>query len=307
MGGREGADEVAGQGAAEAGGDNAGLARLRGLVETLRGPGGCPWDQAQTHASLCPFILEEAREVVAAVDGGDPAALCEELGDVLLQVLLHARLAEEAGAFTITDVLSGLETKLIRRHPHVFGERRARDAADAQRIWDGVKRAEAGADPGGGWLDRVPRSGGALAEAHGLGRRAAEVGLDWPDPRAAWTKVEEERGEFLEAWDGAAPGAGAAGAPAGPVEEELGDLLLALASVARLLGLDAELTLARANDKFRRRFAAVEASFAAGGGVEAMRRAGAAGLDQAWRRAKLDPLPAPARPPGGSDSEMGIR
>lgn len=265
------------------------LARLHDLVRTLRGPEGCPWDRAQTHVSLCPYVLEEAREVVAAVDGGDPAALCDELGDMLLQVLLHARLAEEAGSFTLADVLCGLERKLIRRHPHVFARQEAIDAGDAERLWDDVKRVE-GEPCAGGWLDRVPRVGGALAEAHGLGRRAAAAGLDWADPRAAWGKVEEERAEFLEAWGDAAPAPARGGTDGmGPVAEELGDLLLALASVARLLGLDAELTLARANDKFRRRFAAVEAAFAPGG-IDAMRKAGAASLEWAWQQAKADAM-----------------
>ena len=252
----------------------------------LRGPQGCPWDREQTHASLCPYVLEEAREVVAAVDAGTPAALCDELGDLLLQVLLHACLAEEAGAFRLDDVLAGLEGKLIRRHPHVFAREQAVDARDAQRLWEDAKRAE-GQGQDAGLLAQVPRAGGALAEAQALGRRAATAGFDWPAPRAAWEKVEEERVEFLDAWAEAAKAA--AGGPTdvgGPVEEELGDLLLALASAARLLGLDAERTLAKANDKFRRRFAVVEAAFGSGG-ADAMRRAGPAARDRAWRQAKV--------------------
>jgi MazG family protein len=259
-----------------------GFARAMGLVRRLRAPGGCPWDREQTHASLRRFVLEEAREVVCAVDGGDAAALCDELGDLLLQVCLHSAIAEESGAFTAGDVTAALAAKLIRRHPHVFGEAEARDPAAVERLWAAVKAAEVAgrrvAGEGTAWLDQVSRDLPPLAEAAALGARAAECGLDFAGADEAWTKVEEERAELLAAWEGAGRH------PDGSLEEELGDLLFSLVQLGRQLGVDAELALLGANRKFRRRFGAVEAGVP--GGPEKLRALGAAELDAAWRRAK---------------------
>lgn len=268
-----------------------GFARVMELVRRLRAPDGCPWDRAQTHASLRRYALEEAREVVAAVGGGDPAELCDELGDLLLQVCLHSAIAEERGAFTAADVASTLAAKLIRRHPHVFGDAAASDPQAVERLWAAVKAAEeAGRRAGAGarWLDRVPADLGPLGEAGELGRRAAECGLDFPDAAAAWAKVEEEAAEFREA------------AGDGALEEEFGDLLFALVQAGRLLGLDAEIALLGANRKFRRRFAGVEDRFP--GGREPMRAAGLAGLDAAWNAAKREERggPPPGKDPGAA-------
>lgn len=249
------------------------------LVRRLRAPDGCPWDREQTHASLRSFALEEAREVVSAIDGGEASELCEELGDLLLQVCLHSAIAEEGGAFTAADVTATLAAKLIRRHPHVFGGAEAADPRAVERLWAAVKAAEAAGRQGGaaGWLDHVSRALPPLAEARELGARAAECGLDFAGAADAWAKVEEERAEFLQAWE-RGPGQHRA------LEEEFGDLLFTLVQLGRLLGLDAELALLGANGKFRRRFSAVEDRFPGGPGP--MRAAGAAGLDAAWRSAK---------------------
>jgi len=234
--------------------------------------------------------------VVVAIDGGRPEALRDELGDLLLQVLLHAVIAEEAGEFTLEDVLECLAAKLIRRHPHVFGSAAAGSPEEVERRWAEIKAAEAAAERGGAagvaaatrsdWLASVPRSLGALAEAQALGARAAEVGFDWPDAQGAWEKVEEESREFASAWRAFS----AAGRPAGgtrrAAEDELGDLLLTAVSVARLLGLDAEVALVSANAKFRRRFGEVEVRV--GPGPERLRAAGLAAMDAAWQAVKSE-------------------
>jgi tetrapyrrole methylase family protein/MazG family protein len=248
------------------------------LVRRLRGPDGCPWDRAQTHRSLRRYALEEAREVVAAIDAGSMDALAEELGDLLLQVVLHAVIAEEEGAFGPDDVVAGLAAKLVRRHPHVFGDARAETPEEVARHWAAIKAAERGADAGERpFLEAVSSELPALAEAHELGRRAAQVGFDWRDPEAAWPKVAEESAEFVAAWRRG---------DLAQAEEEIGDLLFAVVNTARLLGLDAETALQRTNAKFRRRFAAIEAAARAAG-----RDLAALGLEEmeaAWQAAKAE-------------------
>jgi tetrapyrrole methylase family protein/MazG family protein len=252
-----------------------------GLVRRLRGPGGCPWDREQTHASLRRFALEEAREVVEAIDASDMHALRDELGDLLLQVVLHAVIAEEAGAFGPADVLEALAGKLVRRHPHVFGDvGPVRTAAEVARRWDELKAAERRARdsaPGGSLLDDVPPSPSPLAEAQALGTAAGRVGFDWSRPEDAWPKVEEEAAEFAAAWRSG---------QLREAEEELGDLLFAIANVARLLGLDSDLALTRANRKFRRRFGGLEERAAAAG--RELRQLTLAEMDALWERVKRD-------------------
>jgi MazG family protein len=211
------------------------LGRLLDIVARLRAPGGCPWDRAQTWETLRPFLLEEAYEVLDAIAGGDPAALCEELGDLLLQVLLQAEIAAEGGHFTIADVAAGLETKLVRRHPHVFGDARVLDAADVVRNWHRIKAEErrAGGEDASG-LDRLPATLPALARAQEASEKAAHLGYDWPDVQAVLDKLGEEIGELKAA---VAAGGGPSAA------RELGDVLLTLTSVARHLGVSAELVL----------------------------------------------------------------
>lgn len=251
---------------------------LCAVVRQLRGPEGCPWDRVQTHASLRRYALEEAREVVGAIDAGRMDALAEELGDLLLQVLLHAVIAEEEGAFGPDDVVVALTDKLIRRHPHVFGEASAKTPEQVVEQWAVIKAGErsgTGAKPATGFLDAVARDLSALGEAQELGRRASQVGFDWGAVGEAWPKVAEEAAEFESAWRRGEKDA---------AETELGDLLFAVVNAARLAGIDAELALGRANAKFRRRFAAIEAVAQRSG-----RELGALGLDEmeaAWQAAK---------------------
>src|SRR5579883_1207683 len=242
------------------------LGRLLDLVARLRAPGGCPWDRAQTWETLRPFLLEEAYEVLDAIAGGDPAALCEELGDLLLQVLLQAEIAAEGGHFTIADVAAGLEAKLVRRHPHVFGDARVRDAADVVRNWHRIKAEErrAGGEDASG-LDRLPTALPALARAQEASEKAAHLGYDWPDVRAVLGKLGEEIGE-LEAAVAA------------------GDVLLTLTSVARHLGVSAELALRDATARFVARLRRCASAAAERG--QALAALDAAERERLWQCAK---------------------
>jgi tetrapyrrole methylase family protein/MazG family protein len=217
---------------------------LRAVVARLRAPDGCPWDREQTHASLRPYVIEEAYEVLAVLDAGDTRRLPEELGDLLLQVVLHSQLAEEAGEFEMADVLEGLASKLIARHPHVFGDVQLSTAGQVIQQWDELKRRERAGD--GSVLADVPPAMAALAYAQTLLRRAESAGFAWPRRE----DVLEKLGEELRELSGAKSAAEAAA--------ELGDLLLNVANYARYLGIDAEEALREAGHKFRRRFTAVE-------------------------------------------------
>jgi|SRR5438477_3005297 len=226
---------------------------LVALIARLRAPGGCPWDREQTHQSLKPMTIEEAYEVVEAIDEGGDTELAGELGDLLLQVVFHAQIAAEDGRFTVTDVVAGVSEKMVRRHPHVFGEETARTSGEVLRNWEAIKEAEQG--PGrardGSMLDSVSTGLPAVMEAYQMTTKASRVGFDWPDPAAVLAKLDEELAE-LEA-------ALAAGGPTDRrVAEEMGDLLFAAVNVARLLGHDPESALKAANRKFRRRFRHVE-------------------------------------------------
>jgi len=257
--------------------------RLVGIMARLREPGGCPWDREQTHASLRRFVLEETHEVLEAIDRGAPAELCEELGDFLFEGVFLARISEEAGDFTIGDALDAVCDKLVRRHPHVFA-RGAGDAAltSAQVVesWAAIKareRAAAGraATPAASALDGVPLALPALARAHALGSRAAEVGFDWPEAGDVVAKIEEEIAELRHEIEGG---------DRRRAEEEMGDLLFAIANLSRKLGIEPEAALRRANAKFTTRFGAVERAFAARG-----QSLGAASLDEMeaeWARVK---------------------
>jgi len=266
---------------AEAAGESAWRALVE-VIRRLRAPDGCPWDRAQTHRTLRPYVLEEARELVEAITDGAAHALCEELGDLLLQIVLHGVIAEEEGSFTLEDVLVGLTQKLVRRHPHVFGQ--APPAATPEEVeqrWRAGKAEEA-ADSAArlraeraDLLSTVRRGLPALVEAVALSRRAAAVGFDWPDAQACWAQVEEEQGEFRQAW-GQADQAQA--------EEEFGDLLFSLVNVGRFCGLDPEVALARANDKFRRRFTSLQAQAHAEG--RALEQLAPVDFDRLWRWVK---------------------
>jgi tetrapyrrole methylase family protein/MazG family protein len=257
----------------------------------LRAPDGCPWDQEQTHASLRKHLLEEAYEVYDALEAGATPALAGELGDLLLQVVLHAQLAAEAGVFDLADVQAAIATKIVRRHPHVFGDAEARTASDVNRQWERIKadeRAAAGADTDGvdaeggaptarGALDGISASLPALAASQEMQERAANIGYDWPSIDGVLDKVVEETDELRAAADDPDPAAWA---------EEFGDLLFVLVNVARKRGIEAEAAVRAANAKFRRRFGSVERQ-AADRGV-ALRDLDFAALDELWDTAKAE-------------------
>jgi tetrapyrrole methylase family protein/MazG family protein len=222
------------------------LRRFDGLHEIIRrlhAPGGCPWDREQTHSSLRPHLLEETYETLEAIDSGDPGRLSEELGDLLLQVLMHAAVAEREGTFALADVTDHIGRKLIRRHPHVFGAERAESAEQVHRNWEALKKAE---QPERSALEGVPASMPALAASQAIQGRARRLGFDWPDIEGPLEKLREEVGELARS-EGAAERA-----------DEFGDILFVLANIGQRLGIDAEQALRAANQKFRRRFSAME-------------------------------------------------
>ena len=225
------------------------LGRLVDLMTKLRAPGGCPWDREQTHATLRPYVLEEAYEVLDAIDRDDPAALRDELGDLLLQVVFHAELAREAGTFTIADVAHAIAEKLVRRHPHVFGDVAVAGAGDVVRNWQQIKAAERAATPRAGVLGDVPRALPALAHAQKVGDRLAHVGFDWNDVHEVLANLDAERAELAQALERG---------DRDEAQRELGDVLLTLASVARHLDVSAELALREATDRLAARVRHVE-------------------------------------------------
>jgi ATP diphosphatase len=278
------APEAPAQGFDEAARQAAGpLTEAVAIMARLRGPQGCPWDREQTFDSIKKHTLEETYEVFDAIERRAWPELRDELGDLLLQVLFYAQMAAEAGHFTLADVATGLNDKLIRRHPHIFGDVQATDSDAVLRNWEQIKREEkvVSATGTGSMLDDVPRSMPALLEAGKLGSRAAKVGFDWPDAAGLFEKLEEEIGE-LQA-EVPARGKIAAGADAAALEEELGDLLFTAVNLARHLKLDPESALRSANAKFRRRFAAMES---AAGGREGLEARSAAELEELWSSAK---------------------
>ena len=240
------------------------------IMRLLRSPGGCPWDQVQTHQSIRPNMLEEAYEAAGAIDRLDMGNLKEELGDVLLQVVFHARIAEEAGTFTFEDVVDGICKKLIYRHPHVFGTANAGDPEGALSAWDAQKRAEKGQKTAADTLDGVARALPALTRAAKLQSKAAKAGFDWEDISPALDKLLEELEEFRGAVR-----------ENSNVEEELGDLLFAAAKAGRFAGVDPEAALQKACEKFIRRFRRVE-ELAQG----PMDKLDVPALEKLWRTAK---------------------
>ena len=263
----------------------ASFADFVGIIDRLRSPGGCPWDLEQTHMSLRQATIEEAYEVVHAIESGDSANLKEELGDILLHVVFHSDIAKRAGTFTIDDVVSGVSEKMIRRHPHVFGTVEAADAETVIRNWEELKRQERaakGAEEPASILDGVHRNVPALMESQALSEKAAKVGFDWKTAADVRGKIEEEFAEIeavlaesesrsvaepVEATSksGSEPVAELVEATSNPgarqarLEEEFGDHLFAVINYGRKLGVDSETALRGVNRKFRTRFAAVEA------------------------------------------------
>ena len=265
------------------------IARLIEIMAALRTPGtGCPWDLEQDYATIAHYTIEEAYEVSDAISRGDLADLRDELGDLLLQVVFHARMAEEEGAFAFGDVVEAITKKMIRRHPHVFGDAEARAAGSAKGQWDRIKAAEKaekraerlarGFDPedhGKGFLDGVPVALPALTRALKLQQKAAQVGFDWQEAAPILDKIEEEIGELREA---------IASGRRDDMEDEFGDLLFAMVNIGRHLGLDAEKALGGTNAKFRSRFHYVEQELARAG--RSLDAASLEEMEALWQQAK---------------------
>jgi MazG family protein len=231
------------------------VSRLREIVARLRSPGGCPWDREQTHESLRAALVEECYEAIEAIEKADDENLREELGDLLLQVVMHAHMAGERKAFSFEQVVEGICEKLIRRHPHVFGDSRVAETAQVLRQWEQIKRAEKRGECS--VIDGPPSAFPALLGAQHAQKKAARVGFDWDEAAQVLDKIEEEIGELREA---------VSRGTRKNIEEEVGDLLFSVVNLARKLDVDAETSLAGATRKFVGRFRAVEAEIAAGGG-----------------------------------------
>lgn len=241
----------------------------------LRAPGGCPWDREQTFDTIKKYTLEETYEVFDAIERRDWNDLRDELGDLLLQVLFYAQMAEDAGYFNIRDVAAGLNAKLIRRHPHVFGEVDAKTPDVVLHNWEQIKREEKRAKPAGeSMLDEVPRTMPAAMEAYKLGSKAAKVGFDWPDASGLFAKMDEELAELMVEVEAR---------HSENVEAEFGDLMFTAMNLARHLQVDTETALRRTNAKFRARFGAMEK---AAGGREALEQLPADVLEELWIQAK---------------------
>ncbi len=245
--------------------------RLREIMAALRAPNGCPWDKEQTHASIKPQLLEECYEVLEAIDSGDAKHLQEELGDVLLHVVFHCQLAAEAGEFTFDDVATGISDKLVRRHPHVFGDVNAPDTKTVLKNWEAIKKQEKPERKGP--FDGIPKVLPALMRATEVSKKAAKVGFDWQDAAGAMAKVHEEIEELkADAHDKER------------AADELGDLLFATVNLSRHLKLDAEQCLSDATKKFQRRFERMAAHLAAQG--KNLEDCSLAEMDVVWNEIK---------------------
>lgn len=251
--------------------DPGGVYGLVWVVDRLLGPGGCPWDQAQTHESLRRHLLEEAYELIEAIEAGDDEGMKEELGDLLLQPLMHSQMEALAGRWGIDDVAAGITEKLIRRHPHVFAEGQADTADEVLRNWDRIKKEEKGE---ASILAGIPKSSPALLRACEVSKRAARAGFEWPDIEAVWEKVREEEQEFREA--------SALGDQA-EMESELGDLLFTIVNIARWSQVDPEQALRRMLDRFTARFSAMERM-----AQSPLHELSPEAWDELWNRAKAE-------------------
>lgn len=244
------------------------------IMRTLRSPGGCPWDAEQTHESLTRYLLEETYEVIEAIDEKSIPHLREELGDLLLQPVFHAAIAEEAGNFTINDVITTLCDKLIRRHPHVFGDMKIADSEAQVANWEKIKKQEKG-DERPSALSGVPAHLPALLKAHKISEKASRVGFDWEHADQVFAKVMEELHEFEEAWAGGDPAR---------MEDEMGDLLFAIANLGRFLQLNPEEALRKTIGRFQKRFSYVEDELHRQG--VPMQKASLEEMDVLWEKAK---------------------
>jgi len=252
---------------------NMAFERLRAIMDQLRGDAGCEWDRAQTFETIAPYTIEEAHEVADAIARGNMADLCEELGDLLLQVVFHSRIASEAGAFTLADVIRGICAKMERRHPHIFGNTPGAASVDEVRAtWEDIKAAE---KPRESVLDGVALALPALTRAGKIAARAAQTGFDWPDPDGPLAKIHEELAEVAAATSQAER------------SEEVGDLLFATASYARKLGVDPEAALRAAVFKFELRFRMIEQK-------PGFKQLSLEQKEQLWQSAKSAGLPAPS-------------
>jgi tetrapyrrole methylase family protein / MazG family protein len=278
------------------------IERLLSIMERLRGPGGCPWDREQTLRTLRPYVLEETYEVLEAIDAGDPREHCEELGDLLLQIVFQAQLTKEEGKFEFADVAEAISNKLVSRHPHVFGTSEVKDAEGVLRQWAALKREEKKAKGGGeSVLEGVPREMPALARADRLTEKASRIGFDWPDAAGAREKLAEELGELDHA---------IASGDRDAIESEMGDLLFAAANLARKLGVAPEEALRGTLARFVSRFHHIERELAR----RAVPHGGAslAEMDALWdeakaleRQAKTDGPPLSAESPRSLGKDRG--
>lgn len=248
--------------------------KLVEIMARLRAPGGCEWDRAQTHASLRQYLLEETHEVLDAITLKEPSLLCEELGDLLLQILFHAQIAKEAGEFDITDVIASITDKMVRRHPHVFSDATAETPEAVSRQWDHIKRTVENRNHSS-LVGGVPKTFPSLLRAAKITKKAARVGFDWESTDQVLAKVDEELAELKDAVSGGCEN---------ELEHELGDILFALVNLARFLKVNPEIALRSANARFERRFAAMEKiAEKSGGSIEG---ADLATLDRYWEMAK---------------------
>jgi tetrapyrrole methylase family protein/MazG family protein len=251
------------------------LHALLEMIRTLRSPAGCPWDRQQTRADMAKYLMDEACEVIDAIDSGSVSALKEELGDLLFQILFLAVMAEEQGEFTLSDVMAAIGEKMIRRHPHVFGDRVVRDAAEVKANWQAIKRDIEMKRASGGILDGIPRSLPALIRAQKMTEAAATVGFDWDRTDAVMLKMEEELRELRAALqEGRSQ----------QIREELGDLMFTLVNLCRFVKVSADEALRQANRKFADRFACVEHRLKAAG--KTPEQASLAEMDELWDECK---------------------
>ena len=251
------------------------FSQLVDLMARLRGPAGCPWDREQTPESLKPFLVEECYEVIEALDEGSPDKIKEELGDLLFQIIFHARIAEEQGAFTIQDVISAIVDKMTRRHPHVFGEEKVSTSGEVLANWEEIKKQEKTHQERTSILDGVPQGMPALLRAHGIQKRAARVGFDWAHLNEALPKLDEELAEFKESLktkDAAA------------IEEELGDIFFMLVNISRFLEINPEDALRKTISKFIHRFRYIEENAAESG--RSLNEMTLDEMEELWQEAK---------------------
>lgn len=252
------------------------LERLRAIMHRLRAPGGCPWDAEQTHTTLIPNLIEEAYETVDAIERSDMADLKEELGDLLLQVVFHAEIAEGGGRFNLDDIARGISDKLVRRHPHVFATSGANTTDAVLQQWEEIKRSEKG-DEEKPYLHGVGKGLPGLLRATKLQKKAAKIGFDWPVETGVLAKIREELWELQSAIDAQDMSA---------VADELGDLMFSVVNLARFRKIDPEILMKTANDKFENRFNAMEKILAAKG--TPLEKATTHQMEDAWEQAKLD-------------------